>query len=259
MEKSPAYERPYHWWGPGPAPPAPLSLQNLVANGTIDLESAVTLWACLRQRRSVIIIGGPGGVGKSTLLHALVPALPDGTHRVYLRGCHETFAFLRDPCLTPDKSAVLINELSPHLPVYLWGGAVERLLSVGGDGYQLLATAHGRSVVEFVASLTGSPLRIPAPNIAAFNVVALLEPVPDHPGGRLKGLWQLSAVRDGVAIDRLGSDDLPPGVTPAQITAARCAVQTLLDQEARAPDAADDRDLSCHHEIRCEAAIVVDP
>lgn len=228
MSNPPRYDAPYHWWGPGPAPRAPLTLRDLVRNGTLDVACAAMLWASLAQRRSLTVIGGPSGLGKSTLLHALLPALPEGTRRLYLRGCYETFAFQNEPQFAPTRTTLLANEISPHLPIYLWGQAVQHALDAALAGYQILATAHGRSVMDFAASLTGSPLRIPARSLAAFDLVALLEPAAVGEGRRVTGLWQLAAARDGVEIDRIGPGELPSGVTSDQISAARTAVQALL-------------------------------
>ncbi len=224
MTNSAGNETPYHWWGPGPAPPTPLTLPDLVQNGTIDVECAATLWASLAQHRSLTIIGGPSGLGKSTLLHALLPALPEGRPRLYLRGCYETFAFQDDHRFSPAKTTLLANEISPHLPIYLWGSAVQRSLAAADAGYQLLATAHARSIMEFAASLTGSPLRVPARLLAAIGLVTLIEPTAGGIGRRVSELWQLSAARGGVSIDQLGPGALPTGVTAAHVAAARAAV-----------------------------------
>jgi energy-coupling factor transporter ATP-binding protein EcfA2 len=232
MTRSPQYERPYHWWGPGPAPPTSPTPGELLNNGTLDLEIAAKLWAALGQHRSLTIIGGPSGLGKSTLLQALLPSLPQNTRRVYLRGCYETFSFLHDDRFSPANTTLLVNEISPHLPIYLWGPAVARTLTAAEAGYQVLATAHGRSVTEFLASLAGSPLRIPARNLAHLGLVALLEPTGDAAGRRLTELWQLSATRDGVSLDLVGQGDLPTGVTPALLDDARTAVKSLLVSDA---------------------------
>lgn len=229
MTTSSRYDAPYHWWGPGPAPPAPLTLRDLVRNGTVDVDCAATLWASLAQHRSLAVIGEPSGLGKSTLLHALLPSLPESTHRVYLRGCYETFAFQDDLRFTPTSAALLVNEISPHLPIYLWGPAVRRTLDAGEAGYQILATAHGRSIVEFAASLTGSSLRIPARLLAALGLVALLEPASGGAGRRVTELWELSpGPRDGVSIERLGPGDLPARISADQFGLARAAVQSFL-------------------------------
>jgi len=232
------YESPYHWWGPGPSPSAPLTLRDLLLNRTVDIERAATLWAALTQQRSLTVIGGPSGLGKSTLLHALLPALPVGTQRYYLRGCFETFAFQAEPRLPAAASALRVNEISPHLPIYLWGPAVQRTLAAGEAGYQILATAHGRSATEFAASLTGSPLRIPARMLGALKLIVLLEPIPQGAGRTVRDLWQLSAARNGVSIDHLLPGDIPEGLTPGNVAAAREAVHLLLTQEPVTTDAA---------------------
>lgn len=231
MIRSTSYTSPYHWWGPGPAPVEPLSIQALVRTEAIDISCAATLWASLAHHKSLTVIGGPSGLGKSTLLHALLPALAAGTQRVYLRGCYETFAFQDQPGFSPDTTALLANEISPHLPFYLWGPAVLRMLEAGEAGCQLLATAHGRDVVEFAASLTGSPLRIPAHLLSRFGLVALMEPGSRGERGQVSGLWQLSATRAGVAIDQLGPDDLPADISSRQVAAARATILQLLTQD----------------------------
>jgi hypothetical protein len=148
-------------------------------------------------------------VGKTTLLTALLEFLPPDTRRIYLRGCFETFAFLSDPAINPLKSALLINEISPHLPVYLWGPAVGRALEAARRGFALLATAHADSVHDFVGALTGSPLRISAAQAAAFEFVVVMErDEANRSGRRIRGVWRLEPTRDGVAVS--GLDPSPP-------------------------------------------------
>ncbi len=207
MPPTARYDRPFHWWGLGWDPPVTRDLADLLRDGTLDAATAAILWAALARGRSLAVIGGQGGLGKSTLLSALLPLLPAGTRRLYLRGCFEPFAFLDDPTVDPTHSALLINELSPHLPVYLWGPGVGRALHAKQRGFTLLATAHGESVHEFVASLTGSPLRIPVASIAAFDLVAVLKPSSASASGRcLSEIWRLGATRNGLTIDRISID-----------------------------------------------------
>ncbi len=142
--------------------PAPRDIAELLRDETIDSWTAANLWAALARRRSLAVIAGASGVGKTTLLTALLDFLPPRTRRIYPRGCFETFAFLSDPAISPRESALLINEISPHLPVYLWGPAVGRILEAAQRGFTLLATAHADSVHDLVGALTGSPLHIPA-------------------------------------------------------------------------------------------------
>lgn len=198
------YDVPFHWWGPGWEPPVRVGLAELLRNGTLDIAHAAVLWSLLARRRSLVVIGGGSGLGKTTLLTALADLLPPATRRLHIRGCYERFTFLHDSGVDPARAALLINEISPHLPYYLWGPAVREALECRRRGFTLLATAHGETLAEFVASLTGSPLRIPAADLAALDNVAVLEPSTDTQSGRrLTELWTLSATPRGLAIDQI--------------------------------------------------------
>jgi energy-coupling factor transporter ATP-binding protein EcfA2 len=148
----------------------------------LTAESAALLWVLLERRASLVVAAGPSGAGKTTLLTALLDFLPAGTRRIYVRGCYEPFDFLGST--DPETSALLVNELSPHLPIYLWGPGVRKALEAVHDGYQLMATAHALSVDEFVYSLAGYPLRIPAAEIAAVDLLVLLDAWLDGRGVR---------------------------------------------------------------------------
>ena len=207
MPHAPRYDEPFYWWGPGWAPRASLGFADLIRNGTIAPASGALLWAALARRRSLAVIGGPSGLGKSTLLWALRDLLPPGSRRLYPRGCFETFAFLDDPAIEPRNSVLLLNEISPHLPVYTWGPAVARVLEAAEQGFALLGAAHAESVTGFVALLSGSPLRIPPRRVAAFEFIALLEPTPAvESGRRVTNVWRLRPARDGVMVETLYQD-----------------------------------------------------
>jgi energy-coupling factor transporter ATP-binding protein EcfA2 len=206
VSPGPQYEEPFAWWGPGWQAPAPRDIAELLRDETIDSWTAANLWAALARRRSLAVVAGASGVGKTTLLTALLDFLPPHTRRIYLRGCFETFTFMSDPTVSPLETILLINEISPHLPVYLWGPAVGRILEAAQRGFALLATAHADSVHDFVGALTGSPLHIPAAQAAAFEFVVVLERREASPSGRqVGGVWRLEPTRDGVGIAQLWS------------------------------------------------------
>jgi energy-coupling factor transporter ATP-binding protein EcfA2 len=201
VSHEPRYEEPFAWWGPGWQVPKPRDIAELLRDETIDSWSAATLWAALARRRSLVVAAGESEVGKTTLLSALLDFLPPNTRRVYLRGCFESFAFLSDSAIDPLQSALLINEISPHLPVYLWGPAVARVLEAAQRGFMLLATAHADSVHEFVGALTGSPLRIPLAQMAAFEFIVVMKRDDANLSGRsVRGIWRLEPTRSGISV-----------------------------------------------------------
>jgi hypothetical protein len=206
LSPDPKYEEPFAWWGPGWQVPEPRDIAQLLRDGTLDSWTAANLWAALARRRSLAVVAGEGEVGKTTLLSALLDFLPPNTRRIYPRGCFESFAFLSDPTIEPSKTALLINEISPHLPVYLWGPAVGRVLEAAELGFTLLATAHADSVHEFVGALTGSPLRIPLTQTAAFEFVVVMKRDEENPSGRrVHGVWRLESTRSGIGVAEMQS------------------------------------------------------
>jgi hypothetical protein len=203
MSARPSYAQPFHWWGPGWGTPNERRIGDLLRDGTLDPRTAALIWAALDRRFSLVVLAGGSGVGKTTLLSALLDLLPENTRRVYLRGCFETFAFLADVAVVPDQTTLLINEISPHLPVYLWGPAMARTLKLREHGFALLATAHGESAEEFIGSLTGSPLRVPVADIAAFDLgVVLAAQASGIEVRRVTDLVRLHRTRDGLRLER---------------------------------------------------------
>jgi energy-coupling factor transporter ATP-binding protein EcfA2 len=168
-----SYDEPFGWWGPVWTQPAPRSIIDLVRDGVLSAVVAALLCELVARRASIVVAAGPSGAGKTTLLTALLDALPAETRRIYVRGCYEPFDFLSET--NPGTTALLVNEISAHLPIYLWGPGVRRVLTAARNGYQLAATAHATSVEEFIYSLAGYPLRLPADEIQAIDLLVLLD------------------------------------------------------------------------------------
>lgn len=169
------YHEPFGWWGPVWTPPEPRSLFDLLTAGTLDAASAGLLWALLARRASIIVAAEPSGAGKTTLLTALLDLVPAGVERLYLRGCFETFAYLDDPGIDPNRSILLVNEISANLPIYLWGPGVKRVFASLQRGFSLAATLHASRVEEIVHLLTGYPLHVPPGAIGQVPVIVLLD------------------------------------------------------------------------------------
>jgi hypothetical protein len=173
MKRQTSFLEPFGWWGPVWTPPVARSLDELVLVCTLPDKLAHALKTLVGGRASIVVAAGPSGAGKTTFLTALLDHLPPGTTRVYIRGCYEPFDFLEQT--DPGTSALLVNEISPHLPIYLWGPGVRRTLQAVAAGYQLAATAHADSVEDFVYSLSAHPLRLPASLLRGIDLLVLLE------------------------------------------------------------------------------------
>lgn len=170
-----APDEPFGWWGPVWSAPRERTIAELIGDRVLDVETAAVLWALVARRASLVVVAGPSGAGKTTVLTALLALLPPDLRRIYLRGCYESFGFLVDPEIDPARTVLLINELSAHLPSYCWGPAVRRALGAGRAGFALLATAHATGAEEFVALLAGYPLGVPLAEVAAFHALVVLD------------------------------------------------------------------------------------
>lgn len=163
---------PYGWWGFGWDVPDPLSIADLIAAGNFDARTAALLWLLVGARASIIVAAGLPGAGKTTTLTALSDFLPPGIARHYLRGWAETFDFRRTA--DPAGSYILCNEISGHLPVYLWGRKVGQLFALTADGFAFGATMHADTPEEVIGILTSYPLYVPLNAVARLDLILTL-------------------------------------------------------------------------------------
>jgi hypothetical protein len=145
------YATPVAWWGWSWEPPVPMSVSELVAAGDMDARTAAVAWLVLASHGSLLIAAEQPHSGKTTTLTALLDLVPERIRRVYLRGGAETFEFLARS--RPAATLLLANELSSHLPVYLWGEKAVRTFGALRDGYALASTLHADSSAEAIAQL----------------------------------------------------------------------------------------------------------
>jgi type IV secretory pathway ATPase VirB11/archaellum biosynthesis ATPase len=71
-------------------------------------------------------------------------------------------------------TTILVNEISPHLPIYAWGETLRRLLALAESGYQVVGTIHADSIEEVVAQLAAYPILATTAQIASFDVVVYI-------------------------------------------------------------------------------------
>jgi energy-coupling factor transporter ATP-binding protein EcfA2 len=186
---------PSDWWGPVWAAPCHRSVLELVSTGVTDAQTAALLWTLVEQGHSLTVAAGPSGAGKTTLLTSLLDAIPPGRNRRFVGGIFERFQDLDE--LRAGETALLVNEISPHLPIYCWGPALRRLLEAASSGYQVLGTIHARTPHEIVSSLAAYPLRLPPQLIAALGTIVFMEAWEE--GG--------AVVRQARSVVRMGFDE----------------------------------------------------
>ena len=203
LRRLPSWRSSFHWWGPTWERPTRRSLAELVANAVVDPATADALRRHLRAGGSVVVAAGPSRVGKSTLADALAVELPDETGRVYVRGGYETFDFVGE--VDASRTALLVNEISPHLPIYLWGSAARRVLRMAADGAQLIATMHADTPDEVVFQLARRPVGATPAEIAALGMVVFLGPASPDEGGwwRVVRAVRLHPTGQGVRVEEV--------------------------------------------------------
>jgi hypothetical protein len=163
------YAEPFGWWGYHWTPPEPRSLLWLIERGALDVRLAAFLSLTIEAKTSFIVVAEPHEAGKTTLLTALLDFLPDDTQPVYLRGWYERFSFL--DTLPPEAAYLLCNEISSHLPTYLWGHGVRRVFAAAKSGYPLATTMHATGAADAFEQLASYPLEVPREQLSAIELV----------------------------------------------------------------------------------------
>lgn len=191
------HEEPFGWWGYRSEPPSPLSIVELIARGSLDARTAAFLWMAMARRATVLVIGVPPEAGKTTTLTALLAFLPPEIGLIYLRGWYERFDFLDSA--DPARSYLLCNEISPHLPTYLWGPGVRRLFEAVRAGYGVGATLHAASAADAFQTLTSFPLEVPPDRLCGIDLVLTLGVGTAPSGETLRRLVRVEVIhnRDG--------------------------------------------------------------
>jgi hypothetical protein len=132
----------------------PLSVAQIVALQSVDAETAALIWLLLEHGVSLTIAGPTDpqpGVGKTTTLNALLQFLPEGTALAYMSGMYENFAFTRLPDIDPGTTYALCNEVSDHLPIYMWGRVARRYLTLPAQGYHIATSVHADTIDDVIS------------------------------------------------------------------------------------------------------------
>jgi len=209
---------PEGWWGYHWAPPRPMSVVELIGTPAFDTRLMAVLWAVVGRRRSVMLSSEAPQAGKTTALSALVDFLPDDTTGIFVRGWWEEYDWLDE--IEPGTGYLLINEMSDHLPIYVWGRAARGALMLAGKGWGMGATMHADSLAEALATLRTS-LGATDADLAGMTIYLQYSAYATPTGmyRRVEEAWHLRLDADRVlAPVRLGAiaGDRSPRLTGAQ-------------------------------------------
>ncbi len=195
-----------------------MSAVELIGTPTVDSRLMATLWAVVSRRRSVMLSSEAPQAGKTTALSALVDFLPDDTTGIFVRGWWEEYDWLDE--IPAGTGYLLINEMSDHLPIYVWGRAARGALMLAGKGWGMGATMHADSLPEALDALRGQ-LGATDEDLAGMTIY-LQYSAYGTPAGiyrRIEEAWHLRLDDDGsLAPVRLGAiaGDRSPSLTGAQ-------------------------------------------
>jgi hypothetical protein len=179
-------------WVLRPIPPQPRSIAELIQAGTVDADLAATIWLLVEARVPIVVAGEAQGVGKTTMLRALLDFVPSDQQVIELRGIEETFEWLpqaselgwpgvpavpNGPPIRPENTILLAAELSDHTPAYTWGDAARIAVRAAALGYGLAATIHGDSLDDVLGSLASRPVSLTDDELSRLGVVLILRRV----------------------------------------------------------------------------------
>ena len=163
------YER--YWWHYDSR--RPLSMAQIIALQSVDARTVAFTWLLLEHGASLTVAGPTDpqpGIGKTTTLNALLQFLPQGTALVYMSGMYENFAFTQLPDIDPATTYALCNEVSDHLPIYMWGRVARRYLSLPARGFHIATSVHA-DTIDDVIHMYNHDLRVPIDDTRRLGLV----------------------------------------------------------------------------------------
>ena len=163
------YER--YWWHYDSR--RPLSTAQIIALDSVDAKTVAMVWMMLENGASLTVAGPTDpqpGIGKTTTLNALLQFLPEGTALAYMSGMYEDFAFTQLPDIDPASTYALCNEVSDHLPIYMWGRVARRYLTLPNNGYHIATSVHA-DTIDDVIHMYQHDLRVSVEDIRRLGIV----------------------------------------------------------------------------------------
>jgi hypothetical protein len=208
------------------------SIVELIADGVLDAELAALAWLLVEARLPVVVGALARGVGKTTLLEALLDFLPSSIRRIDLAGAAEDFAWLPEaaslgwpsaaaavadtPPITPTSAYLVAAELSEHLPIYTWGAAARTLVRAASIGYGIGATIHADRLEDVHDGLRAKPVGLTDDELSYLGLVLIVRAWREPDGTVVRRVVAAHYARP-VGRDEQGHvQRLPPAVIAAR-------------------------------------------
>jgi hypothetical protein len=144
------------------------SILDLIDLGTFDLDLATWLASRAALGESWITGSGPGGIGKTTTMRAMMSFVPPD-HKFVLALPDEIGTIPAEP-----THCVMSNELSDHRPpTYLWDQDLRDFCVQKERGHQLVGNVHADNLEEIRAQFVGE-CGVPESQFRAINVLVFI-------------------------------------------------------------------------------------
>ncbi|MBF0385033.1 MAG: CpaF family protein, partial [Candidatus Omnitrophica bacterium] len=167
---------------------SPLSVIDMIRRKSLTYEAAAQLWLYIEGMQirpaNIILAGGPG-VGKTTLLNALLEFIPDSDRIVVIEDTLELNTFLEDSCsrLESDEELSLQDLVKNSLrmrPERIIIGEVRGLeardmITACNIGKYCMCTIHALTCREAIIRLQNEPMNIPEMLINLIDVFVVLK------------------------------------------------------------------------------------
>jgi Flp pilus assembly CpaF family ATPase len=204
MSSGERWPLPVWWWGPLRSDQTLRTVDDLIAQGVLDQATCDRLAMFIALGASVIVCAGPSGSGKTTLLTSLMPFVAPTRQSYFVRGSYDPLTDLDQS--DPSGQVILINEISPHLPIYLWGANARQVFDAGQRGAQLLATAHAETPESLIHQLMAYPTNATIDHLQVWDLVIFLNAwrTPTSIHREIRSIVSLSGVVDqGIRVEEL--------------------------------------------------------
>jgi len=166
----------------------PLSIIDLIRAGSLNYEMAAQLWIYLDglsiRPANIMIAGGPG-VGKTTLLNALLAFIPESDRIIVIEDTLELNTFMEDSCsrLESDDelslSDLVINSLRMRPERIIVGEVRGReardMITACNVGKYCMGTIHALTAREAIIRLQNDPMNIPEMLVNLIDVFVVLK------------------------------------------------------------------------------------